>query len=335
MLRRFVSLGFALAVVVGVLTAPSPASAGGGHGSAKGDFTLVVLPDTQLAVQNKPELFEAQTQWILDNRKSADIPFVVHVGDVVEWPSRVSDWERAARAMYPLNRKVPYAIALGNHDFDAWACTPAATCNPWSGIATDRSTDMFNTYFPRRMFEHWPSFGGGYPRGSMDNTYFELRAGDVKWLVVSLKFDPTADELDWANRVIARHPHHQVMINTHEYQSGVNRSAIGERIWNDLARKHKNIQFVFSGHYTAAGTRIDHGDHGNSVYGIQADYQTYSIPQVNDNSYLRLMRFDTKAGTIEVKTFSPWCEKTGECPAYRTEPNNEFTLTGVTFPTRR
>ena len=96
-------------------------------------FTLVVIPDTQLAVQNKPELFDAQTQWIVENHRSQNIPFVIHLGDVVEWPSRVSDWDRAVAAMYRLNGRVPYAVAVGNHDMDAWACTPEATCDPWPG----------------------------------------------------------------------------------------------------------------------------------------------------------------------------------------------------------
>ena len=122
-----------------------------------------------------------------------------------------------------------------------------------------------------------------------------------------------------------------MIVDTHEYQNGDNRSPIGERVWNTLARRHANIKFVLSGHYVNAGVRVDVGDHGNTVYQIQADYMTYSIPRVNDNSYMRLMDFDTRAGTVAVKTFSPYCEATGECPAYLTDPRNEFTLTGVRF----
>ena len=44
------------------------------------------------------------------------------------------------------------------------------------------------------------------------------------------------------------------------------------------------------------------------------------------------MHFDTDAGTVAVRTFSPYCQTTGECPAYLTDPTNEFTLTGVKFP---
>ena len=71
-----------------VLLAPATAALASADTHPNRNFTLVVIPDTQLAVQNKPELFDAQTEWIVDHRRSHNIPFVVHVGDVVEWPSR-------------------------------------------------------------------------------------------------------------------------------------------------------------------------------------------------------------------------------------------------------
>jgi hypothetical protein len=322
-----VPLLLVLLLTPAVLSPPTVAAAKGNR-----TFTLVVIPDTQLAVQNKPELFYAQTRWILENQRSQRIPFVIHLGDVVEWPSRVSDWDRAAAAMYRLNGTVPYAVAVGNHDMDAWACTPETSCDPWAGIAQDRSTTMFNTYFPWSMFDRWHSFGGSYPTQAMDNSFFTFRAGKVRWLVITLKFDPTEDELAWANEVIRDHPHHQVIIDTHEYLRGDLRTPVGERVWNVLGRRHPNIQFILSGHYTRVGVRVDQGDAGNIVYQMVADYMTYSIPLVNNNSYLRLMHFDTDAGTVAVQTFSPYCETTGECPAYLTGPTNEFTLTGLKFP---
>jgi len=297
-------------------------------------FTLVMIPDTQLAVQNKPELFYAQTEWILQERKRANIRFVVHVGDVVEWPSRISDWERAKMAMQPLDRKVPYQLAVGNHDFDAWACEPPATCNPWEHIEEDRSTTYFNTYFPLSLFEEWPTFGGNYPREQSDNTYFEFRAGGIDWLVITVAFNPTDAELAWAERVIAKHRNQLVIVNTHEYQDGDVRTPTGDRIWNVL-KKYPNVRFVFSGHYVNQGMRVDLGDHGNPVYQIQADYQTYSIPDVNENGYLRVMKVDPAARTMSVQTYSPYCDKTGECPAYKTDTRNQFTITDLDLRTWR
>ncbi|RZU49679.1 calcineurin-like phosphoesterase family protein [Krasilnikovia cinnamomea] len=324
----------ALLIVVVLMAPLVPATSAAAGGYVDPTFTLVVIPDTQLAVQNKPELFNAQTEWIAQQRDALGIPFVIHLGDLVEWPARISDWERAAAAMHRLDGVVPYAVTVGNHDLDAWACTPEATCDPWPGIEHDRSTVMFNTYFPWSAFRRTPTYRASHPARTMDNSWFAFRAGGVRWLVLNLKFRPTDDELAWANRVIARHPDRQVIINTHEYQQGDARTATGERIWQALGRRHANVQFILSGHYTRVGRRVDAGDAGNPVYQIQADYQTYSLPRVNENSYLRTMAFDTRAGTVSVRTFSPYCAATGECPAHLIDGRNEFTLAGVPFPVR-
>src|SRR5512142_1243601 len=211
---RTIGVGLAVMVVtavIGVASAPPPGLAHQHRGHAP--FTLVVLPDSQLAVQNKPELFTAQTEWILAHRRDRNIAFVVHLGDVVEWPSRVSDWERGTAALYSLDRSVPYAISVGNHDMDAWACTPPETCDPNQYIATDRSTTMFNTYFPRSLFAARCGFLGSFPADRSDNTAIAFRAGGVAWLVVSLKYRPTDEELAWADQVIAGHPGYRVIIN--------------------------------------------------------------------------------------------------------------------------
>lgn len=320
----------AVAVIVFFLasTMVVPASAGQHRPLPGTDFTLVVLPDTQMSVQSWPELLYAQTQWILDHHRSWNIRFVVHVGDLVQTPARRQEWDRATTAFYPLNGTVPYAIAVGNHDFDAWSCRPPGSCDPWEHIAADRSATTFNRYFPRRSFERWPSFGGGFPSDGMDNSYFTFTGGGVDWLVMTLKYGPTAGELAWADRVISAHRGHQVLVGTHDYQGGTARTAAGERIWESL-RQHPNVQFVFSGHHATAGTRIDRGAHGNLVYQLQADYQTASVLDFFENSYLRLLEFDAGAGSVSVWTFSPYCQATGRCPAFKTDPANEFTLTGV------
>ncbi|HEY6739259.1 MAG TPA: metallophosphoesterase [Actinopolymorphaceae bacterium] len=330
-------LATATAVVLAGTALPVAAS-GPGHAADKAEdltFTLAVIPDTQIAVERKPELFYAQTQWVLDHHSELRIPFVVHVGDVVEWPSRLSDWDRSRVALDRLDGVVPYGISIGNHDLDAWACEPPTTCSPWEAIREDRSVDTFNEYFPRSKFAAWQSFGGSYPEGRSDSSYFTFRAGGVDWLVLNIRFWPTDEELAWAARVVAEHPDRQVIVNTHEYQSGTTRTAEGERIWNAVVRKYPNVQFVLSGHFTTAGMRVDEGDHGNKVYQIQADYQTYDRNRVDENSYLRLMHFRTRGGSVTVRTFSPYCEQTGSCPAYKTDPDNEFTIDRIDFPNRR
>ena len=322
----------ALTVTVFVVVAQMGGAAERLDASTDDEFTLVMIPDTQYAVQNKPQLFYAQTDWILANRDTLNIPFVLHVGDIIEWPATANQWQRAKQGMSTLDGHVPYQVAIGNHDMDAWSSGGAAA------IATDRSTTLFNQHFPLSLFQAEPTFGGNHPTGLSDNTYFQFTAGGVDWLVISLKHDPTPTELAWADQVVAAHPDRLVIINSHDYQQGngsqSQRTAAGEKIWNAVAKKHENVRFVFSGHWVSAGMRVDEGDNGNRVYQIQADYQTSNQLMVNQNSYLRVMTVNPQDGTLDVSTYSPYCaDNPLQCffQTNKTDANNQFTVTGIDF----
>ncbi|WP_216212842.1 metallophosphoesterase [Amycolatopsis aidingensis] len=301
---------------LGLLVVPAAATTGcDAEGDAgNGRFTIVVLPDTQMATESWPELFRAQTEWIAANAESRDIRYVIHEGDIVERPHQPWQWDRARSALSTLDGKVPYILAVGNHDMDAHG-----TGNPqW-----ERETEQFNNAFPRSRFASGPSFGGTFPTQLNDSSYHLFSAGGVDWLVLSLKYIPTESETDWANRVIADHPDRKVLLVTHAYSDGARKDRTGQRLWDAMVRRHPNMLFVFSGHYVNAGRIVEPGDAGNLVYQLQADYQSYT--DAERNGYLRILEFDTAAGRVDVRTYSPHAN------AHLTDPQNQFTLTGVNF----
>ncbi len=68
------------------------------------DFTIIVIPDTQFysAGMNggSPEIFEAQTRWIAENRSALNIVFVTHLGDYVQNGDEIlAEWEAADAAI--------------------------------------------------------------------------------------------------------------------------------------------------------------------------------------------------------------------------------------------
>ena len=83
---------------------------------ADGGWTLVLLPDTQIYAQNYPGIFDAQTAWILNNARSRNIRYVMHLGDIVNVNS-IPEWKNARDSMGALDGKVPYALVPGNHDY--------------------------------------------------------------------------------------------------------------------------------------------------------------------------------------------------------------------------
>jgi hypothetical protein len=298
-------------------------------------FTIIMVPDTQYTVQNWPEHYFAQVNWIVDNVDALDIAFVVHVGDLQETAYRLIDWQNAAEGLDYLQGVVPYSVAIGNHDFDAWADGG----DPHQNIANDRSSSMFNQYVPRSRMTAYHTYGGSLPADANDNGYHVLAAGGTDWLILTLKYHPTADEIAWGRAVVEAHPDHQVIIVTHEYLDRMGGpTSAGLTVWDGIGKLYPNVRMILSGHLTGANRNVAIGDAGNEVHEILADYQ--STENEIGNSYLRIMQFDPLAGTVSTTTYSPAFDEylvgdtmiscdPWECPV---TGGHEFVLEGLTFP---
>lgn len=269
-------------------------------------FTIVMLPDTQYASEYWPEVYRAQMQWVDDQQSARNIKYVLHVGDVVDNSDQVAQWNNSKGAMGLPTDDVPYIIGPGNHDLDS---------------TTTRAATRYNTHYPRSTFTGLSSFGGTYPTNQNDNAYHTFNAGGVDWLVVAMKYAPSAAEITWANSVVAAHPNHNAILVTHAYQNGTAKDTNGNNLWTNLVSKHANFRFTFSGHYVNAGVITQQGTKGNTVHQIQADYQNAS--QRDPNSFLRIMTFDPNAKTLDVKTYSPFLN------TYKTDAANQFVLSNI------
>jgi len=96
-----------------------------------GDFTVVVLPDPQNYSQYYPQIFDAQTQWIAANSAAQNVQVVLEVGDSVNNSKDLAEWQNANHSISLLDQSgVPYAIAVGNHDYDTLPPTnrPTSSC---------------------------------------------------------------------------------------------------------------------------------------------------------------------------------------------------------------
>ena len=287
-------------------------------------FSVVVLPDTQVYSKSHPEIFKAQTEWIVRNQDYYNIRFVLHAGDVVDsGAAAVAEWEAAKAAIDLLDAAgIPTLIAIGNHDYDDLAAT--------------RSSTMFNQYFGLERYEGKPWFGGAFEPGKAENVYALFDAGGETYMVLVLEFGPRDEVIDWANEVVAAHPEAKVIVLTHSflhhdgwrvdegtewspnrYGLGADANA-GEALWHKLVKRHPNIFLVLNGHVLGSGTarRVDLGEHGNFVYQLLANYQ---MRENGGDGYLRLVEFYPD-GRIEVSTYSPYAW------ANLTDPANQFVL---------
>lgn len=286
------------------------------------DFTVIVLPDTQIYSQGYPNIFNSQAEWIVDNAAQLNIAMVLHEGDVVNKGAKHAlQWENARTALNKIDQAgIPLFIAIGNHDYDDEAVT--------------RGSTFFNHYFGITRYQGQPWFGGAYRPNESQNVYGYIEAGDRQYLVLVLEFGPRKEVVDWANQVVANHPEHEVILLTHNHltRTGAQSTVLsgsrtygvevdshnGKQLWDELIRKHDNFILVLSGHVTGeASRRVDRTIGGNDVLQLMANYQ---FMDEGGMGYLRIMTFRPSEAVIEVQTYSPYLD------AYMLDSKNNFTL---------
>ena len=290
------------------------------------EFTIVVLPDTQIVSQDYPEIFARQTQWIVDNAAGMNVRVVLGLGDIVNDAESVAQWQNADTAIRLLDGKVPYALAIGNHDYD--------NENPSS-----RSALNYNQYFGRARYAAYSWYRGSFSDAGNENFWIEFTANGQSYIVLVLEFHPRDAVLDWARAVLEANAGKPVVLVTHAftYNDGTRIDQCdtsdmtaaggnnGEVMWEKFVRD-SNAMMVLSGHITSGSParRADVAGGGQLVHQMLSNYQTQPL---GGGGYLRVLRFVPAEGRIEVKTYSPWLD------AYLTDAANQFDLPMVPDPT--
>lgn len=301
---------------------------------AKDSFTIAVLPDTQNYSDKFPELYLAQTKWIVENKAKRNIACVLHLGD---FTNRNSDreWENAAKAMTQLDGHVPYFMALGNHDYSE------------GGSCSDRTT-RFNEYFSLAKAKESKNFGGVYDKepDRLENAYHLFEAGGRKFVVIALEFGPRNDVVRWAGEVAARHADREAILITHAYmysdetrydwkKYGKKQSwnphdypvarnqgddvNDGEELWNKLISKHENFILTLNGHVLHDGLArlTSQTPGGRDVHQVLVNFQ---MKPKGGDGWLRLLEFKSDGQTVQSYDYSPTLDKRNE------SDQNQFTL---------
>jgi hypothetical protein len=299
--------GLMLNLVLGIETTPNPIiSEENSMISLSNDlenFTIIVLPDTQYYSDNYPWIFENQTQWIIENRKSKNIVFVTHLGDIVDHWWDTEEWDNANNSLSKLGADLPFGVLPGNHD------------------GAEQSDDLsnYNNYFGFSRFNNQSWYGGAY-QNINSNNYQLFSAAENDYLIFHIQFNPSGEVLIWASDVISQFPSRKVIVSTHSYVHGFysnSRSGIGDKIWEKLVEPHADQVFlVLSGHYENE-VRITSLANGYFVHQLLSDYQ--DRPN-GGNGWLRIIKFSPSIDEISIKTYSPYLNK------YETDSNSQFLL---------
>ena len=280
------------------------------------DFTIILLPDTQLYSEKHPEIFDIQTQWIVDNAESLNVAFVTHLGDIVQHANESEiEWERANNSMSKLDGVVPYGFTPGNHD-----------------LAEDGAGPLYNKYFGSTRYENEPWWGGNYLGNK--NNYQLFSAGGMDFIIVHLESSAPDEVLEWANGILQKYSDRWAIISTHIYLHDDTETWTtepykrtygnsGKHIWDKLVKMNGNVFMVVCGHWGGFGGEALQisTNAGGTVYEILADYQKRSN---GGDGWLRILKFAPSESRIYVKTYSPHLDR------YETDIDSQYTLT---FPT--
>lgn len=285
-------------------------------------FSIAVIGDTQIEAESaRDPRFTNRTTWLAASKKSLNLRYALHTGDMVNWGWLVpSQYTNARNAMSALTRAgIPYSLAIGNHDTRAvgWNGVKGSTeyggaayaFNPecvkrLGAIACDtkklvRNTTEFNATFPLRGLT--ADIGGAFESGKIDNSWTTFSAGGAKWLVLSLEFAPRRTAVDWARKVVASHPRYNVILTTHYYLSASGKISgsnagygenSGKYIYDRIVSKYPNVKIVTSGHVGKYTRRTD-TIKGNKVISYLGDRLGPA-----DNP-VRILTINTKTGVIQ------------------------------------
>lgn len=278
------------------------------------DFTIVVLPDTQVyTIEGKglEHFFYEQTAWVREHRRDYNIVAVIHNGDLINNGDKyVYQWQVADRAMKTLETAedgmadgVPYGISVGNHDLSVFGVPGRAT--------------SFNQYFGVNRFSSRVYYGGYYG-GSNNESWFTFSAGGLDFVVVNLQYNtaPSAATLAWARSIFEMHPHAFGILNTHYLLGSTgNFGTQGAAIYNAL-KDVENVQLMTCGHIGAEARRTDVFE-GHPIHTMLADYQ---FETEGGGGKLRLWEFSPVRGEVTVRTYSPTRDQ------WYTDEHSEFTL---------
>ncbi|KUM38710.1 hypothetical protein [Pseudomonas sp. EpS/L25] len=294
-------------------------------------FVLGVLPDTQYYSENNFEMtrtgkrvdrypglgyppalaFHAQTHWLAKNAGALNMPFVVHLGDLVEDAEQHGEWRLASQAMARLERAgLPYSVMTGDHDVIAL-------------YTEDRLRDgseLFTQYFSPERAARQSTFLERDATGLNEaHRFVALGQG---FLLLTLDWFPSEQSLAWAQSVLDRYPHLPTILASHNIVDLVNGQAVlsnrrndtGVRLWNRLIRRNDQIFLTLNGHNHGSGHLRLANDFGHPVDLLLINYQT---EYAGGNGLLRLLELDLARGRLEAFTYSPWVayrQQSGDLP---------------------
>ena len=242
---------------------------------SKGEWTLLVIPDTQNYVDKKTQHKAPLSHmadafdWIVSVADDLNIKMVQGLGDITQNLDNDSEWKSASEIWYKLEGNVPFVPNIGNHDDET----------------------KFKYYFPKSRFVNEPWWGGNYD--GIINSYQLMTIGNEDYLFanidcqVNIGCDGTRflEALNWINHVLDSYPDRKVILATHDTWGFHPTKSKRHKIRDEIIFQHDNIVLTNAGHSTVREVNyIGNGPGGGVSNNFVTDYQF-------DKTEIMLLRF--------------------------------------------
>ncbi|GAE05115.1 S-layer homology domain-containing protein [Paenibacillus sp. JCM 10914] len=259
----------------------------------KYDYTFAWVSDTQFLTELYPHIQQQQFDWIVDSIDEMNIKYLFHTGDIVNDPTAEYQWKRADEYMKLLeNANLPHGVLAGNHDVGSY----------------DWDYTTYSQYFGEARYMNQPYYGGSYKDNRGHYDLISVEGND--FIMMYMGWGIEDEDIAWMNEVLAEHPDRIAFLSFHDYMlANGNRSAIGNKLFEQVVVPNPNVVAVLSGHYTGASLKQDNlDDNGDgtpdrTVYQMLADYQGHAEGGMG---FMRLLHIDQDHNQIYVNTYSPY-----------------------------
>lgn len=293
-----------------------------------GSVTLAVLPDTQYYTSCNSPHFQRQSRWIARTAAARNTVGVIQLGDLTE-RNTPAEWQFVVRSLEPLRGRLPTFLATGNHDYG-------------DGGTANRRFTLFQSYITEPDAPTAAALAETLLPDDLENAYYRVKLPKVTLGVLVLEWSPRTRAVQWANAVLDKYPRDRVVFVTHAYLYydgtrydfagkgarqewspvvyGTGRADParspgignlpdaglydGQRLWDELVRKHPGVFLTLSGHVLGdgAGVLTSQGDGGNQVHQVLTNFQ---MLREGGLGYLRLIELLPDGKTLRMKTYSP------------------------------
>ena len=256
-------------------------------------FSIAWMSDTQTYTAANSDVFGRMTQWISDTQKEYNTVLTVHTGDIVYNPYQEIAWQNAEDGFRRLPEGMRILTVAGNHDqlpkYDKH--TPYLDHRPDTDVETKQAFDETGYVY-----------------------YTTFTAGGVPMLVFSLSYGHEVEAIDWINEICKQYSDHYAVLCLHSYVNFSGYPSIGSRMFERVVKQSPNIRLVLCGHdggMLYVPEQLDDNADGTPDRTVHQMMMNLQDDPYNGVGYLRILRLDPTADTLEVITYSPILDRFG------------------------